>query len=536
MATMHLTANSRPGESRQGQSNGLLVRLIVVGLGTLFLLVAYGPLLALMVMTLQRLLGGESAWWRLLLPEARRMSLLLRSLAYAVSVSGTVTILGLLIASLLWGLRARPWARGRWLVLVFAPIPPYIHALAWRIAFRQLALRAFDASLTGSWWVQSMALLPLAVALALVGLETASREAIAAACVQRRPARVLARVVLPLALPVITVGAVLLFILTLLDYTVPSLYGVSVYPLEVFVEFSATNEPVRAFLYALPLLALAGASVLLCRPGLRQVLQRSAAPVRPDAILARLPVWLRMLQGGAVAVMALQITVPLAVLLTSVRPWQTALYVTAAARGEIGHSVAIAAAAAGLALLPAYGAARWLAGAKPARDLCWLAVVLPLAIPPPLIGIGLIAILNRDLPVDLYSTIWMPILASLARFAPLATMIIAARLVRLDRALLEAARILERRRLVAFWRVDLPLIAPAVFAAAATVFVLSLGEVGATLLVVPAGQTTLAIKVYNYLHYGASEAVAALSLVGVLLCLIVGLPAAALLARREGAR
>ena len=45
------------------------------------------------------------------------------------------------------------------------------------------------------------------------------------------------------------------------------------------------------------------------------------------------------------------------------------------------------------------------------------------------------------------------------------------------------------------------------------VFVFSLGEFGVSLLVVPPGQATLPIRVYNLMHYGATDIVAALSLV-----------------------
>jgi len=72
--------------------------------------------------------------------------------------------------------------------------------------------------------------------------------------------------------------------------------------------------------------------------------------------------------------------------------------------------------------------------------------------------------------------------------------------------------------------IELPLLLPGIGAGAAVVFLLGLGELGATLLVVPPGSGTLALRIYNYLHYGASDSVAALAL-----CLI-GLSSAAVLA------
>jgi iron(III) transport system permease protein len=42
------------------------------------------------------------------------------------------------------------------------------------------------------------------------------------------------------------------------------------------------------------------------------------------------------------------------------------------------------------------------------------------------------------------------------------------------------------------------------------VFILSFGELGTTLLVIPPGRETIPIKIYNLMHYGAEQMVAAL--------------------------
>jgi iron(III) transport system permease protein len=54
---------------------------------------------------------------------------------------------------------------------------------------------------------------------------------------------------------------------------------------------------------------------------------------------------------------------------------------------------------------------------------------------------------------------------------------------------------------------------PGFVAAACVVFALAAGELGATLVVAPPGQATLTMRIYNYLHYGASQTVAGLCLI-----------------------
>jgi iron(III) transport system permease protein len=72
-------------------------------------------------------------------------------------------------------------------------------------------------------------------------------------------------------------------------------------------------------------------------------------------------------------------------------------------------------------------------------------------------------------------------------------------------------------------RVRVPLLLPGVMAACCVVFVLAMGELGATLIVAPPGHATLTMKIYNYLHYGASEAVAGLCLAMAAGALLTGL-------------
>jgi iron(III) transport system permease protein len=78
--------------------------------------------------------------------------------------------------------------------------------------------------------------------------------------------------------------------------------------------------------------------------------------------------------------------------------------------------------------------------------------------------------------------------------------------------------------------VTLPLVAPGLVAAACLTFALTLGELGATLLVAAPGRGTLTMRIYTFLHFGASDRVAALCLLMVLAALLLGLAAMAALA------
>jgi len=134
----------------------------------------------------------------------------------------------------------------------------------------------------------------------------------------------------------------------------------------------------------------------------------------------------------------------------------------------------------------------------------------------------LIAVWNSPGWSSLYGSSLMPVLAALARFTPLAAIVLLVQLRRIDPLLVDAARVSQVSPLRTWLQIRLPMLAPGLLAAAAVVFALSLGELGATLIVAPPGQATLTMRIYNYLHYGASSTVAGLCLMMVAAALAAG--------------
>jgi len=233
------------------------------------------------------------------------------------------------------------------------------------------------------------------------------------------------------------------------------------------------------------------------------------------------------LQAAACLLLAAQMAVPVVSLVVLAAAEPGLVDTLRAAGGEIAYSLGVALAAA-LASLPIAVALGTAAGRRRA-GWAWLLAALPVAVPAPLVGVGLIVVWNRPGLDAVYDSGAMPVLAAVARFAPLAVAIVAAQWRRVDPALLDVARVLQARPWQAGLQVTLPLLAPGCLAGMGVVFVLSLGELGATLLVAPPGRSTLTLRIYNYLHYGAAGDVAGLCLVVLALALLVGMGTVAVL-------
>lgn len=493
----------------------------------LFVVTVLGPFLALLINLANDIFSGNADWITLLLPQGRRLTLLFRSLGLAMAVSISGLILGLAVALFIWRWREGPLSILRWFLLILVPLPPYLHALGWSAFFVEINALLTSSGLPqivfrgwiASWWVQLMALAPIAIGLCLIGLESIDARLIDAARVIRTDFESLRRVILPLAAPILLAGGAVLFLLSLIDYSVPSLFQVTTYPLEIFADFSANNEPARAFLLSVPLLLITLGMIAFCQASLRNAALRPPWKARLWDNPPRWPSWLAIIQGTAVVLLIAQILVPLMSQIVLAGSFTNILSTTGEAQAEILSTLWISSLAAVLSLPIALPVAGRLLGNQPHW---WVITSLPLAVPSPLIGVGLIAIWNQPATQAVYTSYLMPVMAAIARFAPLAAILLLTQLKRRDPSLIDAARVLQRDDLHTWVKVRLPLLSPGLLGTAAIIFILTAGELGATLLVAPPGKATLTMRIYNFLHYGASDTVSGLGLLMTLIALSFG--------------
>jgi len=487
-------------------------RHITVPLGFgLFALAAWAPVAAWLASAAD--VPGNGAW-RLAFAGGR-LQVLGETTLYALSVAALSSAIGSAAAVYCWRRTSTLAVAAGWTATLSLPFPPYLHALAWMPLLAVLPGRGMGWG--SAVWVQTMAMAPFAFGLTRLALERLDPRWIEAARVYGDDRRLLLRVLAPALAPSVLAAFSLVFLLTLLDPSAPSLFSCSAYPLEIFADFSAYHNPVRALWMSTPLILAGLLALEPVRCCWRDIAQR---PARSG--LALRPVQLPLLANAAALTVLPVLALAAAI---AKQAWPPAAFGRSLdlAWPDVWASTASALVAAVIVLPAAVVVSRYVikGGA-----IGWWWVAAPLATPGALTGAGLIWLWNRDLPWTPYGTFWMLPLAALARFAPLAVLAIAAWRSRLDPVLVEAARVYASPRRV-FLFVELPLLAPGIALGAAIVFALSLTELPATLLVVPPGGGTLALRLYNYLHYGASGSVAALSL-----CMMGGTAAAAWVAVR----
>jgi iron(III) transport system permease protein len=147
----------------------------------------------------------------------------------------------------------------------------------------------------------------------------------------------------------------------------------------------------------------------------------------------------------------------------------------------------------------------------------WRAVdtltLLLFTLPGTVIGVGLIALWNRPGTGFLYVSAAMVIFAYLAQYTALTSRITLATLANVPQSLEEAAQMAGAPWLARTWHVVVPAALPGVIAAWLIGFIFCLRDLGASMLVYPAGQDTLPVRIFTLMANGAPNLISALCVI-----------------------
>ncbi|HBH12470.1 MAG: ABC transporter, permease protein [Clostridiales bacterium 38_11] len=454
----------------------------------------------------------------------RQLMLFVRTLFYSLGTGALVMIVGVFAASALWTFHQKKLTRLLKplfiLSCVMIFVPPYVHALAWADLFYRYGIEGFGASL----WVMVMALLPMGLGFSLLGFYLVEDAMVEAGRTLNRDSAVMSAIILPIAMPAMLTGMIFAFLWTLHDFSVPSLFFVNIYSLEIFAKYSATNHPFEPFMLSLPMMLVATIMIVFISGFTKKLMMGLRKGQTRDALPLHMPFWFKCLQTIAIGILILQIAVPVISLIVKVATPSNIWLSILQARRELGFTLVLSTLTATLSVIVALFLARKVIGMeKRSRLLIWVCILLPLAIPAPLVGIGLVTLFSQPGLGLIYGTIWMPVLANMIRFAPLAFITMSVQLKRMDQSLLDSVSVFQKNQMHGFINVYFPMVLPGITAAFMVVFILTTGELGATLLVSPPGRSTLTMRIYNYMHYGSSQMIAGLCLTMLALSLSAGL-------------
>jgi iron(III) transport system permease protein len=409
------------------------------------------------------------------------------------------------------------WGREIFGMIYIIPvlIPPYIHAIVWSHLNR--FIRQFLSldihTLWGAIFVLTLAYFPFVTLTTLSGLKSIDRNLEEASLLCHGRWHTMTRITLPLVTPHIFSGAIFVFIFSIIDFGVPDILRVNVYPVEIFIQFSAFYDERAVTILSLPLMAITFFLILLQGWHMKERSYIQISGGFSGTIRHHLEVFNILAFGLCLIVLGLSVVVPVAVLLKVAGPLSTYTRVLSTSAGQIAYSLILASSGAVITLVLAFSLSYLIERAKTrVRTPLSFAAFIPLAIPAITLGIGLIKVWNRPLADVVYASSWIIIFGYVSRFIPFGAITVTSGLKQLNPNLEEAACLGSPHWTRVIRRIVIPLLRPSLITGFFIVFILSFGELGTTLLVIPPGMETIPIKVYNLMHYGAEQMVAALCL------------------------
>jgi iron(III) transport system permease protein len=199
--------------------------------------------------------------------------------------------------------------------------------------------------------------------------------------------------------------------------------------------------------------------------------------------------------------------------------WQT----LAGSYDEILYSILLAISCAATALLCSIPYAYLLARRYPFSPVIDFFALVPLAVPASLFSLGLLKGGNFFDLQYLATTSFFCLTGLTAHFLFLAIKIVQAGIEQIDMQGEEAALLAGASTGKILINIIFPQLKSSAAAAFFLLFACSFAELSATLLLVPPGSETVAVKIYNLMHYGADDMVASLCLIILFMIIIFGL-------------
>ena len=498
-------------------------------------------LLPLTYLVIRTASAGKDTWG--LIFNMSTAAILWRSMILVLLVTAVSVVLGVSIA---WLTTRTDMPLRRWLTVLTAlplVIPSYVFALmvtttlgpkgSLQGLLEPLGVERLPSVLGLPGAVLTLSLLSfpyvlLPVRAALHRLDPAIEEA--SRGLGHGPWATLWRVTLPMVRPAIIAGALLVALYTLSDFGAVSLLRYQTFTFAIFIQFeSALNVSVAAALsLVLVLLAIMLLAIESWNRG-RGRYYRTTPGVARKGSLIRLGKWRWPLAGLVGVIVFLSLVVPMGTLLywviRGVSSGESFVNLFEELIGTLAISLVAAFAAAVVGIPIAVLSVRFPSKASSALErLTFIGFALP-GVPVALAFVFFAVSIARPI----YQTTFLLVLAYVVLFLPSAVGAIQVSLRQVSPRIEEAARGLGKTSFQAFRAVTLPLVSRGVAGGAALVFLLSMKELPATLILAPIGFNTLATSVWG----AASEAFYARAALPALLLVITASVPMAIIVIRE---
>lgn len=471
-----------------------------------------------------RVLGAPGTAWDTL-ATGRTAALLARSITFTAAVTFAAAIIGVAAAWLI--VRSDISGKRTWTVVVSLPlvIPSYVLALSFlsfagpRGLFADVSgigLPSISGAF-GAWLALTLSTYPyvfLVARAALRNVDPAYEEA--ARSLGSSPWRAFRSVVLPQVRPAVAAGSLLVALYTLSDFGAVSLMGFDVFTRVIYAQYQGRLDRTPAAVLALVLILLALAVVWAEQRTRGRAAYFTSRPKRTPPLMALTAGQRTGAYAFLAAVFVLALALPIGVLTTWLVRGLAGGQTIDMRWGAVGGSLVGSLAAAGIAMVGALPVVV-LAVRYRSRASRWLHRIVYVIFSLPHITVALaVVFFASNYLGGLYQSLTLLVLVYGALFLAQATSAGEATLLQVNPHLEDASRSLGKTPWTTLRRITLPLMWKGLLAGGVLVFLTTMKELPATLLLRPTGFDTLSVRIWsttNELFYARAAAPALLLLV-----------------------
>ncbi len=509
-------------------------RIIILTIIIFLIIIGLGPI-TIMFLKSATINGHLNlTFYKTLLNTPHQWHLLYNSLSLSFTTALLTTLIGLPLGILI-GKTDLP-AKNTLLTLFTIPliIPPYITALSWFAILGRdgLLSQIFGQSIgyaTSSWLfgfhgcvlVLFTTYLPVVILLTITYIKTINPELEQIALLSASPFYVLKKITIPLIIPGTLLASLLVFLLTLGEFGVPTFLRYDVFPVESFIRFSAFYDFGSATAAAIPLILIAAILLLVERIFLRNKTFRFTPYTNNKNIKINLGKYKKIVIVITWFLAIIIVILPLMVLFTnslSIKAYRQAL-----SQGWMPLARSLWYAIIGATVISITGF--FLGYIIYNKEIkLWRAVdsltIFLFALPGTVIGIGMISMWNNPLTNFIYSTPIIIILGYIARYSALTSRITVSTLARIPASMEEAAMSSGAPWLYRIFHITIPLSRDGLITAWLVAYIFSMRDIGITMLVYPPGHDTLPVRIFTLMANGKPDLIAALSVIMIIAAII----------------
>jgi len=480
---------------------------------TLLVFLIISPILSL-ILTITNYNGSELN----LIINMRQFFVLIKTISFSILVAILSSTIGFYIAFTTF-INQKKMLYLFIFSFLFISIPPYIFALSF-IEFSKILNSNLITGFRISAFVQTIYYIPFASIIFYLHINNINESYFDSSLIEISNLKSKLLTIKEFSFAPISFSLLLITLLSISNYAIPSIFAFNTYPIEIMSIFANSNNLFSVIFTTLPLLLISIIiSILIYKVFSKnyesfQIKSNNLFEIKNNYNNKIINIIL-------ILIIIIQTFSPIIFLLFDYSSIKAIVPSVINNYQDILYTIIVIFISSLLIILISTFFAYTAINSKKLKSFFIILSILLLGLPSSFVGISVNYLYNINFFDFLFYTPTMLIHSFVIRFLPISFFIIFYDFIKYEKNYFYAALLNTNSKIEIFKTIILPNSFYNIFFAFISVSILSIGEIGASIIVMPPGKSTLAVIIYNYLHYGSSDSVKGLSLFIFILLILI---------------